>query len=41
MNIFARKDTITETSCQDVLKNILLIFNKIKVAYFNRKQVGF
>ena len=41
MNIFVRKDTTTEISCQDVLKSILLIFNKIKVAYFNRKQVGF
>lgn len=41
MKIFVRKDTTTGTSCQDVLKNILLIYNKIKVAVFNRKQVGF
>ena len=27
--------------CQDILKNILLIFNKIKVTYFKKKVVRF
>ena len=35
------KYTTTKSHCQEVFENILLIFNTIKVAVFNRKQVGF
>jgi len=35
------KYTISRFTCQAIFKNILLIFNKIKVAYFKKKVVRF